>query len=431
MTRTPLEAWIAERARLPRATEECLREYQFNQLRRTLQWARAHGRFYSEHLAEIDEQGVQTLADLAHLPFTTPEDLRAHSSAFLCVSQSEVNRVVTLKTSGTSGESKRIYFTAEDQEAAVDFLHQALRLFADSNDRILILLPAERPGSVGALLAAAVDRLGATPLLSGPIAGDPSRAMAADWKDSVSCIIGLPTDLLFLAREGGARLHPRSVAICGDYASTAIVRVLQETWGCRAFEHYGMTEMGLGGGVDCAAHGGYHMREADLYVEIVDPDTGETVIDGQLGEVVFTTLTRRGMPLIRYRTGDTSRWLATPCPCGSMLRRLDRISARTGGWVRIGARAMICMPDLDEALFGIPGLIDFSAVWGGGERDTLTVTLYGQDPARDGLSARALRALLGIPAIVRAHLAGEIRLKVQVAPAQGTAGGKRQIRCLA
>ena len=83
---------------------------------------------------------------------------------------------------------------------------------------------------------------------------------------------------------------------------------------------------------------GYHLRETDLYVEIVDPETGNPVLDGEPGEVVFTTLTRRGMPLIRYPTGDVSRFLPDPCPCGTVLKTLERIRNRLGSFSCRGPR---------------------------------------------------------------------------------------------
>jgi phenylacetate-coenzyme A ligase PaaK-like adenylate-forming protein len=89
-----------------------------------------------------------------------------------------------------------------------------------------------------------------------------------------------------------------------------------------------MTEMGLGCAVSCEYQNGYHVREADLYLEIIDPDTGKTLPDGTWGEIVFTTLTRVGMPFIRYRTGDISRWKTESCRCGSKLKLLDYIQDR-------------------------------------------------------------------------------------------------------
>jgi len=121
-----------------------------------------------------------------------------------------------------------------------------------------------------------------------------------------------------------------------------------------------MTEMGLGGGVDCEARCGYHLREADMLFEIIDPVSGECLPDGEYGEVVFTTLTRRGMPLIRYRTGDVSRFLTEPCPCGTRLRTLERITHRLDGRVRIGDQTLT-MADLDEAVLAIDGVLNFAA----------------------------------------------------------------------
>jgi phenylacetate-coenzyme A ligase PaaK-like adenylate-forming protein len=78
----------------------------------------------------------------------------------------------------------------------------------------------------------------------------------------------------------------------------------------------------------CGERVGYHPREADILFEIIDPDTGEVMPEGEYGEIVFTTLTREAMPFIRYRTGDRSRWLPGPCPCGSVLKRLDKVGDR-------------------------------------------------------------------------------------------------------
>jgi phenylacetate-coenzyme A ligase PaaK-like adenylate-forming protein len=166
-----------------------------------------------------------------------------------------------------------------------------------------------------------------------------------------------------------------------DHVPDAIVRAVEASWGCTVYNHYGMTEMGLGGGVECQARRGYHMREADLYVEIIDPINGKTVPEGEYGEVVFTTLTRRGMPLIRYRTGDISRFVQGDCPCGTILRTLEKVRGRTSNRLDLGNGRFLIMADLDEALFSVDGVWNFTAtvsrenntnhlhvgVWGTGE----------------------------------------------------------------
>ena len=135
-------------------------------------------------------------------------------------------------------------------------------------------------------------------------------------------------------------LRLKSVLLSADCAARSLVRTIEASWRCRVFDHYGMTEMGLGGGIDCRARAGYHLRENDLYFEVVDPATGRPVPEGESGEVVFTTLNRLGMPLIRYRTGDISRFLPEPCSCGSGLRRLDYIGGRADAVLRSAAQSV-------------------------------------------------------------------------------------------
>ena len=124
------------------------------------------------------------------------------------------------------------------------------------------------------------------------------------------------------------------------------------------FNHYGMTEMGLGVGLECEGFCGYHLREADLYTEIIDPSSGLPVEDGQLGEVVFTTLTRSAMPLIRYRTGDMSRFIPGPCACNTVLKRLDLIKSRDR--VYLNQNDYLTMADFDEVLFALTTFLIFS-----------------------------------------------------------------------
>jgi len=190
------------------------------------------------------------------------------------------------------------------------------------------------------------------------------------------CLVGSPTQILSLARRW-KQTHkaPRTVLLSTDYVPAAIVDVLENVWGCKVFNHYGTTEMGLGGGVECEAHRGYHLREADMLFEIVHPETGEPVPDGdaQRGEVVFTTLTRRGMPLVRYRMGDRSRFIVGECPCRTKLRTMEKIRGRFSGFVRVGEETLK-LPGFDEALFPVQGLLNFSVtVSGSGGDESLLV----------------------------------------------------------
>ncbi len=397
---TPLEGWISQLLGVggkPLRREQ-IEAHQVQSLRETIRRARLRSSFYRERLANLSENDLCDLKDLERFPFTTAEDLRQNPQRFLCVSQSEVERVVTLKTSGTSGAPKRLYFTAEDQERTIDFFHHGMSTLAGPGDRVLILLPGGSPGSQGDLLVTGLRRLGAVGLIHGPVF-DPGRALELMSQERLDVLVGLPVQVLALARAGAGQTGPRAVVLCSDRAPEAICRELRRVWGCEVYTHYGMTEMGLGGGVECRAHTGYHLRELDLYLEIIEPRTGEAVRDGERGEVVFTTLSRRGMPLIRYRTGDLSRFLPEPCSCGTVLKTLEKVSSHIKGQIELGG-AVLIMADLDEALFPLEGLLDFDAViTRAPELDLLRIIVYTTDRVGAGLGAAVHSALETIAAI--------------------------------
>ncbi len=198
--------------------------------------------------------------------------------------------------------------------------------------------------------------------------------------------------------------------LTADHIPAAIVDAIESAWNCQVYRHYGMTEMGWGGGVECEARDGYHLREADLFVEIVDPETGRPLPDGESGEIVVTTLTRAGMPLIRYRTGDISRFHTSPCACGTVLKRLDRITGRLNDGKCLVSGMPLTLPVLDEALFSLPDVMDFKAdLTSCQDRDCLTLTLsLSPEADPDAVAAAAREKLVAIPAIRRTQLVIEL-----------------------
>ena len=433
LKRTPLEAWIAGKIAgkiaaspsLPLRPEE-LAAYQLQKLRETIDYAARHSPFYRQKLRNFALAELHSLSDLARLPFTTSEELRDQNPRFLSVSQDEISRVVTLSSSGTTGRPKRVFFTADDQQLAVDFFQCGTKNLAAPGDPVMVLLPWKTPGSIGDLLTEGISRSGAVPVRHGMISGL-AEALERLTAEKIRSVIGLPVQVFALARYGeamGASPSLRSVALVSDHVPACIVAEIERLWHCELFQHYGATEMGLGGGVDCQAHTGYHLREADLYFEIIDPQSGQPVPAGETGEVVFTTLTRRGMPLIRYRTGDLSRMLTAPCACGSLLRRLQPLKSRDS--IHLGPPgepgSSLTMAMLDEALFPVPGVIDFEAtLHRGAGAATLTIaaqSVYGPGAGPARPLEQALRKALGsVNAIDCEHRAG--RLAVQIGARHG------------
>jgi len=219
----------------------------------------------------------------------------------------------------------------------------------------------------------------------------------------VNGLVGVPTQVLALVRNEGMKesnsLRLKSALLTMDHVPQAIVRAVETSWGCKVYNHYGMTEMGLGGGVECQARRGYHLREADLYLEVVDPTDGRAVQEGEYGEVVFTTLTRCGMPLIRYRTGDISRFVPGDCPCGTVLRTLETVRGRVGNKVDLGDGHCLTMADLDEALFPIDGVQNFTASLSRKDMmDHLHVEMWGRKEIQLSLVQQAVEAIPGVRA---------------------------------
>ena len=413
---TPLEPWIKTKIGLPTAeplTRSILEEYQLRKLRETIEHARLHSPFYRQQLDGCGNPS--SLAELTLLPFTFPPDLQADDLRFLCVSRREIERVVTLASSGTTAPAKRLHFTAEDLELTEDFFHHGMATLVDPGERALILMPGELPGSVGELLVKGLARMDVEGIVHWPV-GDPEEVIAEIVERRISSLVGLPWQLLALVRHPAASLLPtgriRSCLLSADYVAKAVVGEIGRIWGCPVFNHYGMTEMGLGGGVDCRSLSGYHLREADLYFEIVDPVDGQPLPDGESGEVVFTTLTRRGMPLIRYRTGDLAAFLPHPCPCGTVLRRLGHVRGRLSGRVAVADGLWLDCADLDETLYPITGLVNYKAeMLEKKGRDTLALTLYMWDTAEEAAHG-ARTALEQIPALGAAFSLGNFDLEV-------------------
>jgi len=398
MPLTPLDPWIirkiaANQLELPLSA---LESWQISKLNETLAMVRAKSPFYRKHFAGLPAS-LTSLDELSQFPFTTPEDVRRSPLQFVCVSQDEIQRVVTLQSSGTTGEPKRIYFTADDQDLTIDFFGVGMSTMITPGEKVLILLPWETPGSVGDLLRLGLQEMGAVPLPYGPVRS-PLHALETMQDQQADCLVGSPTQVLGLARRWKPGMQkPRSILLSTDYVPAAIVDFLKKTWECEVYNHYGATEMGLGGGVECSDHLGYHLREADLYFEVIDPVSGAPVQPGEYGEVVFSTLTRRGMPLIRYRMGDRSRFVPGQCRCGTWLKTLEKVRGRYSGFVAVGDQ-LLKLPDFDEALFPLPGLLNFTVTLSG-EPGTETLRIETQMLSGDETGQLVRSTLETIPGV--------------------------------
>ncbi|WP_097006900.1 DVU_1553 family AMP-dependent CoA ligase [Lacrimispora amygdalina] len=374
MKLTPLEPWILEKTGIHEKSRVALEEYQIKQLVETLHYAKDKSRYYKRKLEKFNIDSIKTISDFHTIPFTYPEDIKKKSTDFLCVSEKEIKRIVTLNTSGTSGEEKRIYFTEEDLNQTIDFFQYGMKCLTDSTDRVLVLLPGRAYGSIGDLLKKALALSDIDCIVHG-VLKNPDEVEQIIIENNISCIVGIPMQILYLSRLKGEIFgkYIKKVLLSTDYVPDVLIRELECRFQCAVFNHYGMTEMGYGGGVECQALAGYHLREGDLYFEIIDPITGEPVEDGQYGEVVFTTFRRQAMPLIRYRTGDRARFSPNLCSCKTFLRTMDKVTGRLTNKVIFSNSQEIQLRDLDEIILKYGEVLDYTASYS--ETDTLLICL--------------------------------------------------------
>ncbi|WP_414732235.1 DVU_1553 family AMP-dependent CoA ligase [Acetobacterium carbinolicum] len=409
--KTPMEDWIVKRTGLTSANQRSLSTYQFKKLVEVFEYAKANGAFYQKQFVDQDLREIKSWDDFKLLPFTTGADIKKNPFSFLCIPQQQVDRIVTLNTSGTSGKKKRLFFTEEDLLKTVDFFDYGMRSLTDSSDRVLVLLPGQAYGTIGDLLKKALARSNTTCIVFGLLT-DLDAVAQVILRNQINCIVGIPIQVLYLSRSKAECFKQiEKVLLSTDYVPKSMVAELSHKFRCRVFNHYGMTEMGYGGGVECEALNGYHLREGDLYFEIIDPDSGSPIEDGKYGEIVFTSLNRIAMPLIRYRTGDIGAFSTDLCPCGTFLRTLKKVEGRYANRIRLDHDNYIDLSTFEESLLGDENILDYQVLIKNNSVLSIMVNFYNQNRLDQKISR--------VKEILVAHLSVNKKDNVRIEVEQG------------
>lgn len=315
-------------------SREKIAEIQTLRLKSTVEQTRKCA-FYRQRLdaAGLGPGFVRSLDDLRRIPFTTKNDLRSqYPTGLLCVPQSEIVRMHC--SSGTTGSPVAICHTQNDIHSWADLMARCMAMVGVRRDDVFQNMSGYGLFTGGLGIHFGAERLGCLTIPAG--AGNSRRQikLAKDFRTTVAHI--LPSYALILGehlRSSGE--DPRSlslrIALVGAEPYTEeFRRRIEELFGMKAYNSYGLSEMnGPGVGFECLAQEGMHIWEDAFIPEIINPDTGEAVPDGEVGELVMTCLCREGMPILRYRTRDLTRFLPGDCPCGRKHRRIDRILGRS------------------------------------------------------------------------------------------------------
>jgi len=291
--------------------------------------------FYRHRMDEmgVKPSAIQSIDDIVKLPFTYKNDLRDHYPfGLFAVPMKDIVRVHA--SSGTTGKPTTVGYTKNDIENWREVLARCLAMAGISDKDIMQVSYGYGLFTGGLGVHYGAETIGATVI---PISGGNTRRqlqLMADYGSTVmACTPSYALHLADALAENGYSLADMKlkIGVFGAEPWTENMRLeLEKKWGIKAYDIYGLSEiMGPGVANDCEYHTGLHVHEDHFFPEIVHPDTKQPMQDGEEGELVFTTLTKEGIPLLRYNTRDLSTLNRDKCTCGRTTVRMKKITGRS------------------------------------------------------------------------------------------------------
>lgn len=313
-------------------------EEQFSLLTKQLSNLKERSPFYAAKFADFDMAEIKTQADFEKLPFSEKADLReAYPLGIQAVPDEEVVRIHS--SSGTTGTPVIIPYTKQDVEDWADMFCRCYELAGITNKDRIQITPGYGLWTAGIGFQLGCERLGAMAIPMGPGNTEKQLKMMQDLHSTV--ITGTSSYALLLAEEISKRglrdkLDLKKGVIGSERWGEKMRARIQDELGVEIYDIYGLTEIyGPGIGISCDEHAGMHIWDDYIYIEVIDPKTGEVLPDGEVGELVLTTLRKQGAPLIRYRTHDLTRIIPGQCACGCRHPRIDTLVGRTDDMVKV------------------------------------------------------------------------------------------------
>ena len=351
------EYWQPELETMPR---EELRKLQVKKLKATINVA-LKSPMYKKRLGElgINADSINSVEDIRKIPFTTKNDLR-NNYPFGLVGGDLKDAIRIHSSSGTTGHPTVVAYSRHDIDSWANMIARSMYMVGCRDTDVFQNSSGYGMFTGGLGFQYGAEKLGAVTLPAG--AGNSKRQIMFIKDFGTTCLHAIPSYAIRLAevfKEEG--VDPRSTKLhtlfIGAEPHTEEQRQrIERLLGVKAYNSFGMTEMnGPGVAFECKEQNGMHLWEDNYIDEIIDPDTLEPVPDGEMGEMVLTTLDRDMMPILRYRTRDLTRILTGECPCGRTHRRIDRIKGRTDDMFIIKGVNVFPM-QVEKILVKYPGL---------------------------------------------------------------------------
>ncbi len=316
--------------------------------------------FYQKRLGKVwihSPDDIKSLEDLHKIPFTVKDDLRqSYPKGLLAVDMEQVVRVHS--SSGTTGIPTVIYYTRQDLDNWTDLLARSIVATGATAKDVFQNMMSYGLFTGGLGLHYGAERVGLTVI---PVGGGNTQRQLQIMKDFKTTALHItPSYLLHIHQrleEFGLKVSDLFLkkAYLGAEPYSENTRLkLQDLYGIDVYNSYGLSEMnGPGVAFECMYKNDLHVWEDGYIVEIIDPQTGEVLPDGEKGEVVFTNLIRHALPLMRYRTRDLAFIHTEPCPCGRTHRRMSRILGRTDDMLIING-VNVFPSQIEEVLMSVP-----------------------------------------------------------------------------
>ncbi len=341
-------------------SRERLEELQTKRLQTTLRKVRDRVPFYRDrlHAAGIKPEDIRSRTDLRRIPFTTKEDLRAnYPFGLFAVPVDEVMRIHA--SSGTTGKMTVVGYTKGDISVWAEVMARALASTGVTAKDLIHIAYGYGLFTGGLGVHYGGELLGATVV---PVSGGNTKRQLQIMRDFGTTVLACtPSYALYMAeaaKDEGVDIDSLQlrVGILGAEPWSENMRhEIEEKLGIEAYDIYGMSEIiGPGVAIECPEHEGLHVFEDHFLVEVIHPDTGESLPPGSKGELVFTSLTKEAFPIIRYRTRDISILNYGPCACGRTHARMHRVLGRTDDMLVV--RGVNVFPSqIESALLDISG----------------------------------------------------------------------------
>lgn len=396
-------------------SRSALENLQLKRLRQTVRRAHKNIPFYKESFSKLNirPQDIISLKDIRKLPFTTREDLREnYPFGMLAVGKEQVVRLHT--SSGTTGKPKAIFFSKKDVDQAAELIARCLIMTGVKKDDVLQNMMTYGLFTGALVMHYGAEKVGVLVIPAGP--GNTKRQIALMQDFGTTTLHLTPSYALYLAtvmhNEG---LDPRRDFLLrraymgSEPYSEETRKKIENFFGIDVYNSYGLSEMnGPGVAFECMEKNGMHLWEDNFIMEIIDPETGERMPEGEKGELVLTTLCREAMPILRYRTRDIAMIIPGRCKCGRTHRRISRIIGRTDDMIIV--RGVNIFPQqIERVLMGIKAVAqNYQIVLE--SYDQMTVRVEISKELFDG----RVEHLVGLQSEITEKLRSEILVKPKV-----------------